>query len=141
MIYLIYGDDDVGVEEELAAMKGAAAPDGLGDINVTTLDAKGDARALTPDELTAAAFTMPFMAERRLVIVKRLLSKFEPRAPSRSGASGREDVGSTIVACSSVLCYICATVRGGPAHPSPGSRRECCADSTQTTQAQSKSHG
>ena len=89
MIYLIHGDDDVGVEEELASMKAAASPDGLGDINVTTLDAKGDAQALTPDELTAAAFTVPFMAERRLVIVKRLLSRFETRAPSRSGTSRR----------------------------------------------------
>ena len=88
MIYLIYGDDEVGVEEELRSMKAAASPDGLGDINVTSLDAQ----ALSPDELTAAAFTVPFMAERRLVIVKRLLSRFETRTPSRSGASGRQEV-------------------------------------------------
>jgi len=89
VIYLIYGDDEVRVDEELASLKGAASPDGLGDINVTTLDARADAKALTPDELTAAAFTMPFMAERRLVIVKRLLSRFDTLAPSRSGTSGR----------------------------------------------------
>ena len=96
VIYLVYGDDDVGVEESLAAMKAAAAPEGLGDINVTTLDAKGNARGdgqtLTPDELAAVAFTVPFMADRRLVIVKGLLSRFESRTPSRSGASKRQDV-------------------------------------------------
>ena len=92
MIYLIYGDDEVRVEEELASLKGAESPDGLGDINVTTLDAQADAKALTPEELTAAAFTMPFMAERRLVIVKRLLSRFDPRAPSRSATPRRPDV-------------------------------------------------
>jgi DNA polymerase-3 subunit delta len=93
LIYLIYGDDEVGVEEALAAMKAtAASTDGLGDINVTILDAEGGAQALTPDELAAAAFTVPFMADRRLVIVKRLLSRFEPRTPSRSGGSTRQDV-------------------------------------------------
>ena len=89
MIYLVYGDDEVGVEEELASMKRVASPEGVGDINVTILDAKGDSQALTPDELTAAAFTMPFMADRRLVIVKQLLSRFETRAPSRTSMSRR----------------------------------------------------
>jgi len=88
VIFLIYGDDDVGVEEALAAMKAAASPEGLGDINVTRLDGQ----ALTPAELTAAAFTMPFMADRRLVVVKRLMSRFDPRPQARAGAAKREEV-------------------------------------------------
>lgn len=88
MIYLIYGDDDVGMEEALKAMKSAASPDGLGDINISALDG----HALTPDELMAAAFTVPFMADRRLVTVKRLLSRFDIRPQSRVGAVRREKV-------------------------------------------------
>ncbi|MCL0029143.1 DNA polymerase III subunit delta [Dehalococcoidia bacterium] len=88
MIYLIYGDDNVGVEELLKAMKAAASPDDLGDINVSMLDGQ----ALATDELTAAAFTVPFMADRRLVIVKRLLSRFDIQPQSRVGTARREEV-------------------------------------------------
>ena len=88
MIYLIYGDDDVGVEEALKAMKAAASPDGLGDINISALDG----HELTTDELMAAAFTVPFMADRRLVTVKRLLSRFDIRPQSRVGAVRRKEV-------------------------------------------------
>lgn len=63
-------------------------PEELRDVNVTLLQS-GE---LTPDELESAAFSMPFMADRRLVIVRGLLSRFErPRGPS--GGAPREPLG------------------------------------------------
>jgi DNA polymerase-3 subunit delta len=88
LIYLIHGEDDVSVEEAVAAMKANAGPAELRDVNVTMLEANG----LTPEELAAAAFTIPFMADRRLVIVRGLLSRFERGRNSRSsGGSGQRN--------------------------------------------------
>ncbi|MCH8310637.1 MAG: DNA polymerase III subunit delta [Chloroflexi bacterium] len=85
MIYLIYGEDDVSVEEAVAAMKANAGPDELRDVNVTVLESSN----LTPEEVASAAFTIPFMADRRLVIVRGLLSRFERGRSSRSNGRGQ----------------------------------------------------
>jgi len=84
LIYLIHGEDDVSVEERVAAMKADASPAELRDVNVTVLEAN----SLTPEELASAAFTIPFMADRRLVIVRGLLSRFERGRTSRSNPTG-----------------------------------------------------
>jgi DNA polymerase-3 subunit delta len=87
LIYLIYGEDDVSVEEAVAEMKANAGPDELRDVNVTVLDSN----SLTPEELAAAAFTIPFMADRRLVIVRGLLSRFERGRNARAGGQGKRN--------------------------------------------------
>ena len=87
MLYLIYGEDDVSVEEAVAAMKANAGPAELRDVNVTVLESNN----LTPEELAAAAFTIPFMADRRLVIVRGLMSRFERRNPARSSGRGQRN--------------------------------------------------
>lgn len=87
MITLIYGEDEVGVEEAVAAMKANAGPAELRDVTVTVLESNG----LTPEELASAAFTVPFMTDSRLVVVRGLLSRFERRAPSRANGRGNGD--------------------------------------------------
>ena len=91
MIQLLYGDDLVGVEEALAELTANSGPEDLRDVNQITLRADG----LTPDSVVAAAFTVPFMTDRRTVVVKDLLTRFErgrPRRGSSSGA-GRDPLG------------------------------------------------
>ena len=83
MIQLIYGDDLVGVEEALAEFTANSGPEDLRDVNHISLRADD----LTPDSVMAAAFTVPFMTDRRVVVVKDLLTRFE-RARSR-GSAGR----------------------------------------------------
>ena len=83
MIQLLYGDDLVGVEEALADFTANSGPEDLRDVNQISLRADG----LTPDTVAAAAFTMPFMTDRRLVVVKDLLTRFERARPRRG--SGR----------------------------------------------------
>ena len=85
MIQLLYGDDLVGVEEALAELKANSGPEDLRDINYISLRADG----LTPNSVAAAAFTVPFMTDRRLVVVKELLARFERARPRRgSGSAG-----------------------------------------------------
>ena len=84
MIYLLYGEDSLSVEEMLASLRSDDEPDGLGDINTATLNGA----AVTPAELEAAWSTIPFLADRRTVIVRGLLARMEQRRGSggRSGA-------------------------------------------------------
>ena len=86
MIYLLYGEDDYSLREHLASIKDQVQPPDLRDVNTTVLD--GAETSL--EELTATCDTVPFLAERRLVVVDGLLALFERRAPSRSGAGGRD---------------------------------------------------
>ncbi len=91
MIKLLYGDDLVGVEEALTELTANAGPEDLRDVNQITLRADD----LTPDSVIAAAFTVPFMTDRRTVVVKDLLLRFE-RGRSRRGSSsgeGRDPLG------------------------------------------------
>ncbi len=80
MIYLL--QDDFFGSEQLAALKSQFGDRGLQDLNTTTLD--GQKTSL--DDLIRACDAIPFLAERRLVIVRRLLGRLEPKQPS-SGAS------------------------------------------------------
>ena len=87
MIHLVYGEDVVSVDEALTDLAKSAGPDDLRDVNYTSLDADG----LVPNTVAAAAFTVPFMSDRRVVVVKGLLSTFERRAPSRSRGASNND--------------------------------------------------
>ena len=89
MIELIYGEDDVGVEDALHAILLNAGPADLRDINTTVL--RDD--DLTPEALAAAAFTIPFMADRRVVAVKGLMSRFERGGRRGGGAANRRQPG------------------------------------------------
>ena len=93
MIQLLYGDDLVGVEEALAELTANSGPEDLRDVNQISLRADG----LTPDTVAAAAFTVPFMTDRRVVVVKDLLARFERSRPRRgsgsTGGAGRDPLG------------------------------------------------
>lgn len=82
MIYLIYGNDSLSVEETLASLRLDADAEGLGDVNTTTLDGASVSLA----ELEAAWSTIPFLADRRTVIVRNLLARMEQ---GRGRGSGR----------------------------------------------------
>ena len=59
----------------------------LRDVNITVLDAA----KLTPDLLASTCDTAPFLAEKRMVIVQGLLSRFERHRPSRARSRGDVD--------------------------------------------------
>jgi DNA polymerase III subunit delta len=69
MIYVFYGSDSFSRTEALRALKAELGLGAKGDSNVTTFDA----REAAPGEVIAACDTVPFLGERRLVIVEGAL--------------------------------------------------------------------
>lgn len=93
MLYIFHGEDDFSQREELARIKAELDTDGMLANNTTLLDGG----QLRPDELAAVCNTVPFLSERRLVIVEGLLTRFETprerRRRPRRGESAEEALG------------------------------------------------
>lgn len=81
MLYLFHGPDAFSRSEEIARIKHALGDPGLADLNTILLDG----RQIGLPELIHACDTLPFLAERRLVIVEGLLASFA------SGGKGRKE--------------------------------------------------
>ena len=81
MIYLLYGGNDLSLHEELSRMKESVGPVELRDVNITVLEGP----QASVDRLAATCDTVPFLADKRMVIVEGLLSMFERRPQSRAG--------------------------------------------------------
>jgi DNA polymerase-3 subunit delta len=71
MLYILYGSDSFSRSEALRALKTELGVGDSGDSNVTAFDA----REATPQEVLAACDTVPFLGERRLVILEGALKK------------------------------------------------------------------
>lgn len=103
MLYLFRGADQVALREALAELCQRVSSDpALRELNVTRLDGA----QLSLAELSAAADTWPFLAERRVVVVDGLSRSFEPRT--------RRAVQPTLAEDSS------AADDGGPPAEGPG---------------------
>lgn len=75
MIYLFVGRDTFSRRKAVAELKGALGPPETQEVNITLLPGA----SLAPDELLGICRAVPFLAERRLVLVERLLEQFNER--------------------------------------------------------------
>lgn len=82
LIYVLYGEDTYTRQRALERMKARLGDPALASLNTTLLE--GD--KLTLGALQNACDTLPFLTEKRLVVVRNLLSRFEP--PRRDGSAG-----------------------------------------------------
>jgi DNA polymerase-3 subunit delta len=82
VIYLLHGDDDFTMGQHVSSMKQGVLPADVRDFNVSVLDGA----QVSADELISTCSTAPFLAEKRLVIVEGLVSRFERLGASRSRA-------------------------------------------------------
>jgi DNA polymerase-3 subunit delta len=73
MIHVLHGEDEFSIAEALARIRESVGPPEVRDPNTTTFDGRG----AQPGALVGAASAVPFLAERRLVVVSGLLSRFE----------------------------------------------------------------
>ena len=89
MIYLLYGGDDLSLGESLAAMKQSVEPAELRDVNTAVLEGP----ATTLQQLEATCDTVPFLADKRVVVVEGLLSMVEPRRPGRAAPGQERSLG------------------------------------------------
>ncbi len=74
-MYVLIGQDDFSLNESLEEIKRGLGDQSLLATNTTTLDGQ----QVTLDQLRAVCSTLPFLAPKRLVIVKGLLERFEPK--------------------------------------------------------------
>ena len=81
MLYVLYGEDDYSRHQALEEIK-----KGIGDQTALTANTTVlDGQQVTLDQLRAVCETVPFLAEKRLVIINGLLERFE-----NTGKPGRQ---------------------------------------------------
>jgi DNA polymerase-3 subunit delta len=80
MFYIFHGEDELARSEQIAAFKAKLGDPSLGDLNTTVLDG----RKLSMSELRHACDAIPFLADKRLVIVEGFLSRLATR-PGKKG--------------------------------------------------------
>ena len=76
MLYVLMGGDDYSIRQKLEEIKSKVGDQTALISNTTVLDG----RQVTPEQLRHACGTVPFLAEKRLVIVEGLLERFESRS-------------------------------------------------------------
>jgi len=81
LLYILTGQDDYSLTQYLGEIK-----EGIGDQSILTASTTQlDGQKVTLDLLKTTCETVPFLTERRLVIIKGLLERFEPRGrPGRN---------------------------------------------------------
>ncbi len=100
MLCILYGEDDFSRQQALDGIKSTIGDETALATNTTVLDAL----QATVDHLQAVTGAMPFLAEKRLVIINGLLERFEPRARSgrrkkSAGASNRQNEYQPLADC------------------------------------------
>lgn len=78
LLYILYGEDDFSLQQYLSELKRS-----LGDATVLAPNTSFlEGHQLTIDQLRSVCEVVPFLADKRLVIVYGLLERFDPRARS-----------------------------------------------------------
>ena len=75
MFYLFHGEDEYSRTLALAEMKAKVGDPSISQLNIISLDGE----TLTLEELIRVCDPLPFLSQRRLVIVHDLASQWEPR--------------------------------------------------------------
>jgi len=84
LLYILYGEDDFSLRQSLEEIETSIGDPTALATNTTVLDGQ----KLTVDQLRTVCETIPFLAEKRLVIVHGLLGRFEVKSkPSRGKTS------------------------------------------------------
>ncbi|MFC2008036.1 hypothetical protein ACFLVB_05545 [Chloroflexota bacterium] len=78
---MLYGEDDFSLRQSLGEIKHSVGDETILAANTTILDGQ----KVTLDQLRGSCETVPFMAEKRLVIIEGLLGQFES-----AGRTGRK---------------------------------------------------
>jgi DNA polymerase-3 subunit delta len=79
LLYIFHGEDDFSSIKSLEEIKRGLGDQALLATNTTVFDGQ----KLTLDQLRAVCGAVPFLAEKRLVIIEGLLGRFESRGKSR----------------------------------------------------------
>lgn len=89
MIQVIYGENEYAVSTAVAELKATVGPPETREANTHSFVAP----QVSLGELRAVCEAMPFLAERRLVVVEGLLSQYEPRQSRDASDSSQPQLG------------------------------------------------
>ena len=83
MFYILHGEDELGRSDLVAEFRSQVGDASMRDLNTTILDG----RQVTLAEMIHASDAVPFLAEKRLVVVEGLLTRLASRrkATERDG--------------------------------------------------------
>jgi DNA polymerase-3 subunit delta len=104
LLYILHGEDDFSLTRALDEIK-----QGLGDPSLLATNTSVlDGQQVTPDQLRSVVETVPFLAEKRLVVIQGLLGRFELQTKSRrrkktAPSNGRESDAKSFAAALSNL--------------------------------------
>lgn len=87
MYYIFHGDDDFQRADALNELRAQMGDPQFAELNTTHLDG----RSLSFSELRHHADAIPFLSDRRLVIVEGLLARFDPRRKSAEDGEEAEE--------------------------------------------------
>jgi len=78
LLYILSGQDDFSLHQAVGEIKRGIGDQAMLAVNTTTLEGQ----QTTLDQLKTICDVSPFLAEKRLVIIKGLLERFEPKGKS-----------------------------------------------------------
>ena len=90
--YIFHGDDDLRIEEEVGAIVAKMNEQPNGDLNTAHFDGTSS----TVPEVLSAALAYPFLADRRLIIVKEMLAWITRKGAGETGKSAVEALSETL---------------------------------------------
>ena len=79
VIYVFHGDDELAITEAIGSLKARLGDPSIVDMNLTTLDG----RSFSIEDFETASKSMPFVADRRLIVVSHPLA-YMSHEPNRS---------------------------------------------------------
>ena len=102
MLYVLFGEDDFSISEALNKLKQQIGSQGIREPNVSTYYAS----EISLNELIARCSTVPFLAEKRLIIVNDLLRLFGDQKRNRRTRSSGKQIESTSKVWMPLVDYI-----------------------------------
>lgn len=79
--YLFHGDDNISIDQALNKIRSSMGEDANGDLNTSEFDGT----QTTVPEVLSAAKSFPFLSDKRLVIVKELISHITRKGAGETG--------------------------------------------------------
>ncbi len=101
MYYIFHGDDELARTEQLRALYAKMGDAQYADLNTARFDSK-----VSLGELRHACDSMPFLADKRLVIVEGLLTRLEPRRGKNDDEGGAVEEESNPDLAKGLLEYL-----------------------------------
>jgi len=86
LLYILFGLDEFSLYETLSDIRKSLGDPAMQEINTATLEGQ----KLTYDELGNLCETVPFMTDKRLVIVRGLLERFDSRGKAANRKAGSQ---------------------------------------------------